>query len=161
MAFDAFIKIKDIEGESSDSKHSGWIEITDCDMEINQTISNTASSAGGASAERADFSDFRFSKQMDKASPKLALACADGTHFDAITVELCRAGTDKVKFMEVKLTNTIISSIALSASGEFPSESVALHYGKIEWNYTQQNRQGGIASGNVAAGWDLQKNCKV
>ncbi len=100
MAFDAFIKIKDIEGESSDSKHSGWIEVTDCDMEINQTISNTASSAGGASAERADFSDFRFCKQMDKASPKLALACANGTHFDAITVELCRAGTEKVKFQD-------------------------------------------------------------
>ncbi|MBT8342347.1 MAG: LysM peptidoglycan-binding domain-containing protein, partial [Desulfatitalea sp.] len=29
---------------------------------------------------------------MNKSSPPLALACADGTHFDKITVELCRAG---------------------------------------------------------------------
>jgi hypothetical protein len=32
---------------------------------------------------------------------------------------------------------------------------------KIEWKYTQQNRRGGIAAGNVAAGWDVQRNCKV
>lgn len=97
MALDAFIKIEGIDGESTDSKHSGWIEATSCDMEINQTISETASSAGGASAERADFSDFSFCKLLDKASPKISLACADGTHFKNVVVELCRAGTEKIK----------------------------------------------------------------
>jgi type VI secretion system secreted protein Hcp len=95
MAFDAFIKFDGIEGESSDSKHIGWIEITSCDMEINQTISTTASSAGGAGAERADFSDLSFTKLLDKSSPMLAVACADGTHFNTVTIELCRSGTEK------------------------------------------------------------------
>jgi type VI secretion system secreted protein Hcp len=161
MAFDAYIKFDGIEGESSDSKHIGWIEITSCDMEINQTISTTASSAGGAGAERADFSDLSFTKLLDKSSPMLAVACADGTHFNTATIELCRSGTEKIKFMEIKLTNSFISSLALSADGDFPSETVTLNYGKIEWKYTQQNRRGGIAAGNVAAGWDLQRNCKV
>ncbi len=161
MAFDGFIKLDGIEGESSDSKHSGWIEMTNCDMEIHQTISTTASSAGGAGAERADFSDLSFTKLLDKSSPKLALACADGTHFNTIAIELCRSGAEKIKFMEIKLTNSFISSLALSAGGDFPSETVTLNYGKIEWKYTQQNRRGGIAAGNVAAGWDLQRNCKV
>ena len=161
MAFDAFIKLDGIEGESSDSKHNGWIEMTNCDMEIHQTISTTASSAGGAGAERADFSDLSFTKLLDKSSPKLALACADGTHFNTIAIELCRSGAEKIKFMEIKLTNSFISSLALSAGGDFPSETVTLNYGKIEWKYTRQNRRGGIAAGNVAAGWDLQRNCKV
>lgn len=161
MAFDGFIKFSKIEGESTDAKHAGWIEIADCGMEILQTVSTTASSAGGASAERADFSDFRFTKQLDKASPLLALACADGTVFDDITVELCRAGSEKVKFMEIKMTNSIISAITMDAGGEFPTESVRLNYGKISWTYTQQKRQGGMGSGNVSAGWDRQKNCKA
>jgi type VI secretion system secreted protein Hcp len=161
MAFDAFIKFDGIEGESTDGKHSGWIELTSCDMEINQTISTTASSAGGASAERAEFSDLTFTKLLDKSSPKLALACADGTHFNTVAIELCRSGTEKIKFMEIKLANSFISSLSFSAGGDFPSETVTLNYGKIEWKYTQQNRRGGIASGNVAAGWDLQRNCKV
>jgi type VI secretion system secreted protein Hcp len=99
MAFDGFIKIKGIDGESSDIKHQGWIEISDCNMEILQTISTTASSAGGASAERADFSDFCFTKLLDKASPQLAQACAKGTHFETVTLELCRAGSEKIKFI--------------------------------------------------------------
>jgi type VI secretion system secreted protein Hcp len=161
MAFDGFIKFSKIDGESTDAKHQGWIEISDCNMEILQTVSTTASSVGGATAERADLSDFRFSKLMDKSSPLLALACADGTVFDTITVELCRAGSDKIKFMEFKLANSIISFISINANGEFPSETVHLNYGKINWSYTQQKRQGGSASGNVAAGWDRQKNCKA
>jgi type VI secretion system secreted protein Hcp len=80
MAFDGFMQLNGIEGESTDTKHKGWIEISDCNMEIMQRVSTTASSAGGASAEKADFSNLRFTKLMDKSSPQLALACAKGTH---------------------------------------------------------------------------------
>jgi type VI secretion system secreted protein Hcp len=159
MAFDGFIKIKGVDGESTDAKHNGWIEISDCNMEILQTVSATASSAGGASAEKADFSDFCFNKLMDKSSPQLALACAKGTHFDTVTVELCRAGSDKIKFMEIKLSDALISHIAMNAGGDFPGETVRLNYARILWTYTQQNRQGGSSMGNVAAGWDRHKNC--
>jgi type VI secretion system secreted protein Hcp len=159
MAFDGFIKIKGIDGESTDTKHQGWIEISDCNMEILQTVSATASSSGGASAERADFSDFCFTKLLDKASPQLAQACAKGTHFDTVAVELCRAGSEKIKFMEIKMSDVLISHIAMNAGGDFPSETIRLNYGKILWTYTQQNRQGGSTMGNVAAGWDRRKNC--
>jgi type VI secretion system secreted protein Hcp len=159
MAFDGFIKFKGIDGESTYAKHQGWIEISDCNMEILQTISTTASSAGGASAERADFSDFCFTKLLDKASPQLAKACAKGTHFDTVTVELCRAGSDKIRLMEIKLGDALISHIAMNAGGDFPNETIRLNYGKILWTYTQQNRQGGGARGNVAAGWNRRKNC--
>ena len=76
MAFDTFIKIDGIEGESTDDKHAGWIEVISFDSGVSQRTSATASSAGGGSAERADFDDFSFVKQLDKASPKLAMAFA-------------------------------------------------------------------------------------
>ena len=163
MAFDAFVKISSIEGESTDSQHSGWIEAVFYGAAMSQTVSSTASSSGGASTGRIDFDEFTFTKLLDKASPKLAMACAAGTHIDSIVFELCRAGTEKVKFMEYKMTNCIISSVNTSGAegGEFPQESVNIDYGKIEWAYTVQKRQGGGAAGNVAGGWDLQKNCKV
>jgi type VI secretion system secreted protein Hcp len=108
MGFDAFIKFDDIEGESTDSKHAGWIEIINFDLDIGQRVSRTASSAGGGTTERADFSEFNFSKLLDRATPKLTLACAAGTHFNRIVIEICRAGNNKVKFMEYILTNCII-----------------------------------------------------
>jgi type VI secretion system secreted protein Hcp len=66
MAFDAFVKIDGIEGESTDDMHQGWIEIQSFGASHSQSISNTASSAGGATAERADFHDFAFEKLLDK-----------------------------------------------------------------------------------------------
>ncbi len=163
--YDYFIKVDNIEGESTDDKHHGWIEVLRYGIGVKQTISTTASSAGGASAERADFRDFKFKKLLDKSSPKLALACAAGTHIDKIVVELCRAGTDKVTFMTYTLTNCLISRIETisggDTSGNFPAEMVKINYGKIEWAYTKQNRSGGGADGQVATGWDLQKNCKI
>jgi type VI secretion system secreted protein Hcp len=164
MAFDALINIDGIDGESSDDKHNGWIEIIQYGTGVKQTISTTASCAGGATAERADFVSFVFSKLIDKSSPILMLACAAGTHIDEIIVKLYRAGTEKIKFMEYKLKNSVIRSV-LTSSGDpssgFPVELVKIDFGRIEWCYVQQKRRGGWAAGNIAAGWDLQRNCKV
>jgi type VI secretion system secreted protein Hcp len=160
--FDCFIKIDGIEGESADDKHTGWIEVLLYDTSISQKDSSTASSVGGASAERADFGTFNFTKELDKASPKLALACADGTHINTIVLEICRAGGDKLKFMEYKLTNCIICDVhTTGAGGDLPFEILKISFGKIEWSYVQQKRASGGAAGNIAAGWNLEKNCKV
>lgn len=122
MAFDAFVKIDGIDGESTDEKHSGWIEILSCDVKVTQRVYRTASSAGGASAEKADLSDFGFVKQLDSASPKLAIACAAGKHINTIVIVFCRAGAEKIQFMEYRLTNCIISEVAMIAQGDFPAE---------------------------------------
>jgi type VI secretion system secreted protein Hcp len=162
MAFDAFIQIDDIEGESADAGHAGWIEVLDYDLSVGQRASSTAGSAGGASVERSDFSDFGFSKRMDLATPQLALACASGTHIDTITIDLCRAGKDKVRFMQYKLSNCLVSAFcSTSDDGELPVDNVTINYGKVELCYTRQNRAGGGAAGNSAAGWDLQRNRRV
>ena len=161
MAFDAFIKIDGIPGESTDDKHKDWMEISSFSWGVSQPSSGTASSAGGATAERASFQDVSITKTLDKASPKLAINCADGTHIKEITIELCRAGGDKLKYMEYKLSNCIISSISNQGGGGEPTETVNFNYGKIEWTYTQQKRADGGGGGNVAAGWNLQTNKKA
>jgi type VI secretion system secreted protein Hcp len=167
MAFDVFVKIDGIEGESTDYQHAGWIEIEAIRFGtgVTQSTSSSTSSAGGATSGRADFSDFTLRKLLDKSSPKLALACAAGTHINEITVDLCRAGTDKVKFMSYTMKNCLISRVLTTSGSDtvqgFQAETVQINFGKIEWCYTVQNRSGGVAAGNVATGWDLQKNCKL
>ena len=164
MAFDAFIKIDGIEGESTDDQHPGWIEIIAYRSGHSMPISKRTSSTQGATLGRVNFNTFTFSKLIDKSSPLLLSACAAGTHINEITVELCRAGTDKVKFIKYKFKNSLISSV-LTSSGDpnngFPVELVKIAFGKIEWCYRQQNRSGGWALGHIAAAWDLQRNCKA
>jgi type VI secretion system secreted protein Hcp len=163
MAFDAFARIDGIEGESSDHKHPGWIEMISYTTGLNQTASSTASSAGGAGAERADFNAFSFTKLLDQATPQLALACAAGTHIDAVLIELCRAGTEKQPFMQYRLSDCLIRSVEASGTqGEdVPSEDVEIAYGKIEWRYIRQNRAGGGPAGSMVSGWNLERNARM
>src|ERR1035437_1938100 len=109
MAFDAFLKIDGIPGESTDDKHKDWIEIQSYSHGVQQSASSTASSSGGASAERVNFNDLAVAKLVDKASPKLFEACCVGKHIKEVVIEVCRAGGDKQKFLENRMEQVLIS----------------------------------------------------
>src|SRR5450759_161390 len=147
MAFDAFLKIDGIPGESTDDKHKDWIEVLSYNHGMTQPSSATASSAGGATTERVNLQDYSIVKHVDKASPKLYELCCTGKHIANVTLELCRAGGDKVKYMEVKMEQVIISGVqpggAAGGSDTLPSEHVTFNFGKIKWTYTQQKRADG------------------
>lgn len=163
MAFDAFLKVDGCPGESTDDAHKEWIEVLSYSLGVTQPNSPT-STAGSMSAERANFHPFTIVKTIDKASPKLALNCASGEHFKEVKLELCRAGGDKQKYMEYKMTDVMVTSFRPGghSSGEnLPLEEVSFAYGKIEWKYTSTDPSTGKAKGDVAAGWDLKTNKKV
>jgi type VI secretion system secreted protein Hcp len=162
MAFDAFLKIDGIPGESTDDKHKDWIEILSYGLDIEQPSSATDSSAGGGTTERVDLDDFEVAKHLDKASAKIYEFCCTGKHVKDVTLELCRAGGDKLKYLEVKMENVVISSAKANGQSEasdgFPTERVRFNFAKIKWTYTQQKRADGTGGGNVAGGWDLTAN---
>ena len=162
MAFDTFLKIDGIEGESTDDKHKGWIEILSYSWGESQMVSRTASSSGGGTSARVDMQDLSVVKTLDKASPLICLACAEGKHIKEVTLELCRAGGDKMPYMEYKMSNVIVSSVSVGGGGGGePTESLTFNYGKIQWTYTQQKRADGSPGGKVPAGWDLEANKKM
>src|ERR1051325_11245471 len=150
--FDAFLKIDGIPGESTDDKHKDWIEILDFHFGMEQPSSATDSSAGGGTTERVNVDDFVIVKHLDKASPKLYEFCCNGKHIKDVTFELCRAGGDKLKYMEVKMENVVISKARpggrAKGSDALPSESVSFNYAKVKWAYTQQKRADGSGGGN-------------
>jgi len=159
--FDVFLKIATIPGESTDDKHKDWIEILSYSHALSQPSSLEASAHGGRSSGRVDMADFSVVKTLDKASPKLALACCKGEHIQEVTLELCRAGGDKRKYMTYKMTDVLVASVRPGGSAKgtegLPLEETAFRFGKIEWEYTQLDAKGG-AAGNVAAKWDCTKN---
>jgi type VI secretion system secreted protein Hcp len=158
MAFDAFMQISDIPGESKDAQFINWIELKTFGHGVSQPVSKTVSSAGGATTERADFETFTITKEVDLASPKLYEAGFTGKHIKEITVTLCRAGGSKEKFLEIKMEQVLVSYFWQGSGGEFPVETVSFAPGKITMKYIQQKREDGTGGGNVAAGWDLTAN---
>jgi type VI secretion system secreted protein Hcp len=164
MAFDAFIKLSTIPGESTDDKHKDWIEVLSFSHGLAQHTAGAVSATGGHTGGRVDIAELSFVHGLDKASPKLALACCTGEHIPEVKMELCKAGGTKELFMEYKFTDVVVSSVrpggSSTATGAVPLEEVSIAFGKISWKYSVIDYKTGRVSGNVATGWDLQKNSK-
>ena len=161
MAFDAFLKLKGIDGESQDDKHSKWIEILSYSFNASQMTAGARSTGGSANKERVNLSDLTIVKALDVASPKIFLACCNGEPIGEAVIELCRATKDKTKYLEIKMTDVVISSYAPGGSkggDDLPTEQVSFNYGKIEVIYTATDLKTGKAAGDVKAHWDLVKN---
>jgi len=159
MAFNAFANFGDIKGECTDKDHKDWVMITSYKQSVTQPPSVTQKTAGGRSAEAATFSEFSITKLMDAATPKLFEAACKGTHLKEVDIELLRAGGDSpVKYMVIKLKEVLISGVIHDADpkgdSQFPSETINMTYGAIEYTYTKQ-KPDGTASGNVAAKWNV------
>lgn len=161
-AFDCFLEIEGIPGESTDDRHTEWIDVLSYSWGVSQPGSGLVSSGSTRSAERADYMDFSVVKTIDKTSPKLALYCSSGTHLDEVTLELCRAEEDKQRIMAYKMEDVIVSSVRPSGptqGGEaLPLEEVSFSYGKITWTYTEVDHKTGKPKGDVEAYWDLEAN---
>ena len=160
MAFDVFLKIDGIPGESTDDKHKEWIEVQSFVHGICQVAGGVRSTGGAAAGGRCDHQDFSITKPMDKASPPLNEHCCKGAAIKKVTLELCRATGDKQKYMEYILEDVIVSSVTISASsaGDLPEESVAFNYGKISWVYTETDHETGKKKGEVKKWWDQISN---
>ena len=164
MPFDAFLKVATVPGESTDDKHKEWIEVLSYSWGASQAAGGAASATGSHAGQRVDISPFSVVKQLDKASPKLFLSCCTGEHIGEVTMELCKAGGDKQKYMTYKFTDVLVSSVRPGGSSQggdaLPLEEVSFSFGKVELEYIPIDKTG-KPQGQVPAGWDLQKNSKV
>jgi type VI secretion system secreted protein Hcp len=161
-AYNCFLKVDGIPGESMDDKHKDWIEIVSWSFGETQPTTAASASAGGASAGGVKMQDFKFTMTTSKASPILFLAGANGRHIKEVTLEVCRSSQDKSKFLEIKLSEVIVSSfvsLGNSVSTQaYPMEEISLNFAKIQITYTMQKRPDGSGGGQVAAGWDVKAN---
>ena len=163
MAYDMFLQIEGINGDSSDAGHKQWIEVQSYTHGIAQATGGAASAQGALTGGRADHQDFTITKLLDSATPNLALYCCKGTPITSIKLELCRAMGDKTTFMVYTLTDCVVSSVVpsgVSASEDLlPLEEVGFRYGAIQWAYTPTDPTGGGSTGGtIQQGWSTLEN---
>jgi len=160
MAVDYFLKIKGIEGESFDAKHKNEIDVLSWSWGQTQTGSHAAGGGGGAG--KVNMQDFSFVMKVNKASPKLLLACANGEHIPEATLVCRKAGKEQQEFLTIKLSDCLVSSFQTggSAGSEFETESVSLNFAKIQYEYRAQKADGTL-DGAIKAGYDLKQNKPV
>jgi type VI secretion system secreted protein Hcp len=163
MAFDAFLKIDGIKGESQKQNHTGEIEIYS--FSLGASNPTTVGMGTGLSAGKVTLSDFSIMKSTDKASPTLFSNCCAGKSFKTATVALQKAtgSTTGETYLQYDFTNIFVSSIQWSGSSggdDAPTESVSFVYESFKITYKPQNPDGSLGT-QVIAGWDQAKNTKV
>jgi type VI secretion system secreted protein Hcp len=136
MAFDCFLEIEGIRGESSDEAHRNAIELIGYSHSVTHTAGLTRGASGGFDSV-ADHKDFVITKSVDQTTPQLAAACSQGTRYNSAKVQVARATGDKETYWEIEMTDVYVRSISFSATedGDLPTESVALAYSAITWTY--------------------------
>ena len=159
-AVDYFLKIKGAEGDATADGHTNEIQVESWSW--GESNSGSAGAGPGQGTGKVSIQDFHFVMKVNKASPKLFLACATGEHYTDATLACRKAGHKQQDYLTYKMTDVLVSSYQTGGShGDvLPIDQVSLNFAKIEVEYKPQKADGSLAS-SINAGWDLAKVAKV
>lgn len=157
MAVDMFIKIDDVEGESSDDAHAGEIDVLAWSWGMSQ--SGTTHMGAGGGAGKVNVQDLSFTHFVDKASPNLMKMCCNGKHFKEATLVVRKAGEKPLEYMIVTMKDGLISSVSTGGSGgeDRLTENVTLNFAEFKSEYVPQ-KPDGSGDASVIVGWNIAQN---
>jgi type VI secretion system secreted protein Hcp len=158
MAVDYFLQIAGVEGESTDAKHKGWIDVDSWSW--GETQPTPPAGGGGGGAGKVQVQDLHFTSRVSKASPKLFLACASGQHFKEAKLVGRTAGKAQQDFLTWTFTDILVTGYQTGGAegGDFlPADQVSLNFAKLKVEYRAQKADGSLDA-PVSAGWDVKNN---
>jgi type VI secretion system secreted protein Hcp len=160
VAIDYFLKLDGIEGESTDAKHAGWIDVASWSWGENQPVQPAAGS--GASVGKVHFQDFTFTSRVSKASPKLFLACASGQHLKQAQLVGRKAGKAQQDFLTWTFSDVLVTAYGTGGDegSDAAFDNVSLNFSKATIAYKAQKADGSLDAA-VTAGWDAKSNKKL
>ena len=147
MAANYFLKFTpEVEGESKQDGVEKQIEIYSFSWGVSQAGGYAYGSGGGVS--KANVQDLSLTFRQCAASAKLMEACASGKHYDSAMLTCFKAAGDKqAKYLEIDLTDVVVSSYQTGGSGDdMPIEAVTLNFAKVKQEYFEQDDKGGTVS---------------
>lgn len=140
---DYFLKIDGVDGESKDAKHKNEIELFS--FSWGETNSGSTSTGGGAGVGKVVSQDMQVVKRVDKASPRLFIACATGEHFKKAILVARKAGVEQQEFLKLSFEDLVVSSYQLaSATDTVPMDQVGLRFVRLEVSYRPQKADGSL-----------------
>jgi type VI secretion system secreted protein Hcp len=144
-----------------DAKHKGDIDLESWSW--GETNTGTTHGGGGGGAGKVQMQDFHFVMRVNKASPKLMLACASGQHFKSALLTCRKAGKDQQEFLRFTFSDILVSSFqtgGTEAADILPLDQVALNFSKIQVEYKEQKADGTLGAA-TKTGWDLKANKQI
>ncbi len=153
MAFDAFLKIDGVDGESTRKGFEKQMEIQSFSLGASNP-SSIGAGGGGGGGGKVSVSSFNIMKKTDSASPKLFNTCCQGDHYASAVVTLNKAaGKTPIDFLKYEFEEVYVDSIQWAGApggDDSPMENVTFSFGKITITYKPQKPDG--SKGSPAVG---------
>lgn len=156
MAFEIFLKIDGIKGESTDPRHRDEIEVTSFSWGTVQQGATSTGSGGGAG--KVSFQDLHILMPVSQASPQLFLACAQGRHVKTAVLTCRRSGgRNQLDFLTLTLTDVTVTSYQTNGQSEGGAlmDAVSFAYDQIAVDYRPQKADGSLEE-SAMSGWNLK-----
>lgn len=155
----AYIKFDGVDGEAQDKDHKNWSDI----LSFGQGIQQPGGSSTGPTRRRGDviLDDIAVSKELDKASPKIAESVCKGKVFPKVDIHVTASYTDagRVTYYAYELKNVLVTSYNISGSAQaedVPTEDFSLNFEEIKVTYTEADSKG-KSKGNVEYKWKVEE----
>jgi type VI secretion system secreted protein Hcp len=161
MAVDYLLVIDGIKGEAGDSKIKDAVEVDSFSWGASNSGSHASGSGGGSG--KVSLQDIHFTAKVNKASPQLMQACAQGTHIKKAMLTVRKQGGDQQDYYVITLEDVLISSYQSgghSGSESVPTDSFSLNYTTIKFDYKPQKPDGTLDSPQHG-GWNVKANAKA
>ena len=155
---DTFLRLGDIKGESTDSKHKDQIDI----LSFTQSFINSfeiGSSGGGGGAGKVQCGAVTMMKNIDKSSPLLLKGVATGQHFKDGVISFQSETKNQSEYYSITMTDVFVTELT-QTDAQDPNrifEKLVLNAQSFEFKYTPTNIKGGIAA-PVLFKWDCASN---
>ncbi|MBW6468613.1 MAG: type VI secretion system tube protein Hcp [Coriobacteriia bacterium] len=169
-----YVQFSGIPGEVSVSDRIGWCEL----LAFNQSLLTPDAPSGGA-ATRAKFEDILLLKPLDRASPLLQKACAEGTVLPDVSIEILRITAGNVApYYSISLQDARVTSYNLGTTsqssltssglprveahqgvpeGALPIEELSVTFDRIRVEYTPL-KPDGSPDAAITFEWDVARN---
>lgn len=155
----AYIKFDGVDGEALDKDHKNWSDLAS----FGQALHQPGSGATGATRRRGDviLDDITCSKELDKASPKIAESVCKGKVFPKVEIHMTASTTDagRITYYAYELKNVMVTSYNIGGSGQsedVPMEDFSLNFEEIKVTYTEAD-SAGKKKGNVEYSWKVEE----
>lgn len=170
-AIDGFLMPNGIKGESTDSQHSGAIELDSFYWGCTNasTVSGSGTVGGGAGKVKA--ADFHFRARPSVASPLFYSFCTTGKPIDKVMLYVRKQGGTQFDYLTITMENVYISSHRINLGFDFDESSSgpefqieagseatdnwvtweygSMSYGKLTFQYNQQQKDGSAGPSTI------------
>lgn len=160
---DGFLMPDGIKGESTDSTHSGAIEL-DSFYWGSVQMSTVGSGTVGAGAGKVRAQDLHFRARPSVASPLFFSYCTTGKPITKVMLYIRKAGGSQIDYLTITLENVLVTSHRIdlgfnieqsAAAASFSNEAgvgasddwvvweyASMSYGKLTFQYNAQQKDG-------------------